>query len=678
MKHSHKPRKKKNHGWKPLAYGFLAVAGVGLLSWYGYRTWYARPLEADPAPPSRQQEPTPPAPEAAKNQEQERPQAFRPRQPIFDRNMSPLAVSFKQVSVYLRPVELQAEQKAVAHLAELLGLVAEKLEAELRTERRFLWLKRNISSETVRKIKDFNFSGVYLVDELQRYYPFHAHAAHTVGFMKDEQGLAGAEFAYDTILKGDRTLARQYVNLSGIDSAEIPESGAGVVLSIDIDLQIALEKKLQQLLQQTSGHSASAVIIEGDNGEVLAMANVPDYNPNLYWLASGAAHQNKVMSEQVPVAGLNAFFLAAAELAAGNVPPEMAGREAEAELVITPRAVKVVKGDVAAPTEPESQVWHPGIHLSPPFQWPLGFTQHAEKLAGYCGRIGLQSQGAGLADTPLGGEGRAAGKDELCQLENDAWSTSPLALVAAFTQLINGGQRLQPHLLRGIWRLDNSTYHPASFPASEGVGATVSAQFVSFVEGLLPPGPGDALVVEAIRSQGGKVAEAVSGAVVKDETQADLSLDSLLRFSSMALAAGRHDKHQLALVLMVDGARFNLALASPVRKAASEILSQSQGIMAKRWENEITPPQLDSDALLYQKWSLSQSLDAPPPVARSTVTLEMPDVTGMSLRKAMQSLQGYNLKVSIQGAGRVMRQSPAAGVLLKGVDEAKLELRIDQ
>lgn len=672
MKHSQKPRKKRR-GWQPLAYGVIAVAGAGLLCWYGYQRVFSGKAVSEVVIPKPEASP----PEAANSQNS--PQAFRARQPIFDRNMSPLAVSFKQVSVYLRPVELQAEQQAVAHLAKLLGIEEEKLEAELRTERRFLWLKRNISSETVRKIAEFHFSGVYLVDELQRYYPFHAHAAHAVGFMKDEQGLAGAEFAYDTILKGDRTLARQYVNLSGIDAGEIPDAGAGVVLSIDIDLQIALEKKLQQLLQQTSAQSASAVVIEAGSGEILAMANEPDYNPNLYWLASGTAHQNKIMSEPVPAAGLNAFFLAAAELAAGNVPPEMAEREEEAELVITPRAMKVVKGDVAAPAEPESQVWRPGIHVSPPFQWSLGFTQHEEKLAGFCDKVGLQSSGTGLADTRLGGEGGAVGKGEPCQLESDAWRTSPVTLIAAFAQLVNGGHRLQPHLLRGIWRMDNGTYHPSSFQASDGVGATVSTHFVSFVEGLLPPGPGDALVVESIRSQGGKVAEAVSGAVVKSsENQAEFSLDTLLRFSSMALAAGRHEKHQLALVLMVDGARFNLALPSPVRKAASEIISQGQSIMAKRWENEVTPPQLDSDALLYQKWSLSQSLDSPPPVARSTVSLEMPDVTGMSLRKAMQSLQGYNLKVSIQGAGRVIRQNPAAGVLLKGVDEAKLELRMDQ
>lgn len=666
--------KKKRLRWKPLIYGAITVASVGLLSWHGYQRFLFWKLKAEIIAPKQQALP----PEPVKTQDS--PLAFKARQPIFDRNMSPLAVSFKQVSAYLLPVELQAEQKAVTHLAELLSLDEAKLEVELRTERRFLWLKRNINSETAKKITDAHFSGVYLVDELQRYYPFHAHAAHAIGFMKDEQGLAGAEFAYDTILKGDRTLARQYVNLSGVDATEIPETGAGVVLTIDIDLQIALEKKLQQLIQQTSAQSASAVLIETGSGEILAMANEPDYNPNLYWLAVGSTHQNRIISEPVPLAGLNAFFLAAAELAAGNVPPELTEREEVAELVITPRLMKIVKGDVATPTEPESQLWHPGIHLSPPFEWPLKFTQQQEKLADFCDKLGLKSSETGLAETNLGGDGGlAVVKGDRCRLEDDAWRASPLALVSAFAHLINGGRKLQPHLLRGLWRMDNGTYHPVSFPANEGVGATVSADFASFVEDLLPPGPGDGLVIESIRSQSGKMAEAASGAVIKkSETPAPYSLENLLRFSSIALAAGRHEKHQLALILMVDGAKFNLKLPSPTRKAAGEILSQSQSIMAKRWENEIMPPQLDSDALLYHKWSLSQSLDSPPPVARSTVSLEMPEITGMSLRKAMQALQGYNLKVRVQGVGRVTRQIPAAGDLLKGVDEAKLELQIDQ
>lgn len=672
MKHSLKPRKKTR--WlKPLLYGAISIVGGSLLFQFGYHAFLGGKsgTESVPAP----QQPSPPAAASL----QDSPQVSRARQPIFDRNMSPLALSFKQVSVYLRPVELKAEEKAVSRLAELLRLSEDKLESDLRTERRFFWLKRNVGSETAKKIADSHYSGVYLVDELQRYYPFHAHAAHAIGFMKDEQGLAGAEFAYDTILKGDRTLASQYVNLSGIDAAEIPETGAGVVLSIDIDLQIAVEKKLQQLIQQTSAQSASAVLIEAGTGEILSMANEPDYNPNLYWLAAGTAHQNKIISEPVPVAGLNAFFLVAAELAAGNVPPEMAEREEVAERVITPRVMKVVKGEVAAPTEPESQVWHPGIHVSPPFEWPLEFTQHGEKLAGFCDRVGLQSTGTGLAETNLGGEGGLPGKAEPCMLEDDTWRVSPLGLISAFAHLMNGGRKLQPHLLKGIWRMDNGTYHPASFPASDEVGGTVSANFVSFVEELLPPGPGDSLIVESIRSQGGKMAEVVSRAVVKEsEAPAAYSLDDLLRFSSIALAAGRQEKHQLALILMVDGAKFNLTLPSPVRKAAAEILTQGQSIMAKRWENEMSAPQLDSDALLYRKWSLSQSLDTPPPVARSTVSLEMPEVTGMSLRKAMQALQGYNLKVSIQGAGRVTRQTPAAGALLEGVDKAELELKIDQ
>lgn len=672
MKQIQKPQK-KSRGWLPLVVVAFVFAGVGLLSWQGYQRFLFWKLKSEIIASNPETSP----PEETKLQDS--PLASVARQPIFDRNMSPLAVSFKQVSVYLRPVELQAEQKAIAHLADILGLDEQKLEVALRTERRFLWLKRNINSETVRKIVDSHFSGVYLVDELQRYYPFHAHAAHAIGFMKDEQGLAGAEFAYDTILKGDRTLASQYVNLSGIDAAEIPPDGAGVVLSIDIDLQIAIEKKLQQLIQQTSAKSASAVLVEAGSGEILAMANEPDYNPNLYWLAAGTAHQNRIISEPVPVAGLNAFFLAAAELAAGNVPPEMTAREEVAELVITPRVMKVVKGDVAAPTEPESKVWHPGIHVSPPFEWPLDFTQNQEKLAGFCDQVGLKNSGTGLAETNMGGDGGLAVKGEPCRLEDDTWRVSPLALVSAFAHLINGGNKLKPHMLRGLWRMDNGTYHPASFPVSGGIGPTASADFMSFMEGLLPPGPGDALFVESIRSQGGKMAEAASMAVVKkSETAVPYSLEHLLRFSSIVLAAGHPEKHQLALLLMVDGAKLNLTLPSPVRKAAGEILSQSQSIMAKRWDNEITPPQLDSDALLYQKWSLSQSLDTPPPVARSTVSLEMPEVTGMSLRKAMQALQGYNLKVSIQGVGRVTRQTPAAGVLLKGVDEAKLELSIDQ
>ena len=586
--------------------------------------------------------------------------------------MGVLAVSFKQAAVYLRPVELQEGQKPVERLAELLGLTAEKLKVDLRTERSFVWLKRNLSAETARKIVESNLSGVYLVDELQRYYPLHDHAAHVVGFVKDELGLAGAEFIYDALLRGDGTLVPQYLNLPGILAADIPAGGAGVVLSVDIDLQIILEKKLLNLLQQTGAKSASAVLLDTGSGEIMAMAELPAYDPNVFWKSSGTAHRARILSEPVPLAGINAFVKAAAELSAGNLPPELMAREEEAALVIGPRIMKVVKGDVPVPAIHESQVWQPGIHLSPPFHWPLTFTQQEDRLAAFCVKLGLAATGTGLADTRVAAATGQQGKEAVNHLDDEAGGLSPLNLLAAFAQLTNGGKAIAPHLLRGIWRMDDSTFHPLSFPVVDGVGPQASADFVSFVEGLLPPGPGNDLIIESIRSVAKKTA-AVQGKVLEDESLK--SVEDALRFSTLTLGVDRQGEHQLAFIMMVDGARVNLSFSSPFRKAAAEVISQSRGLMAKHWENEIKAPQLESDAVLFQKWSQSQAQDNPP-IMTNLVNLEMPELIGMSLRKAMQALQGYNLKVSVQGSGRVTRQHPAAGVRLKGVTEAKLELRM--
>jgi hypothetical protein len=647
----------------------LALAVGGGYLWRAGGSNRTKASSSAKSVPIQQKAPPPPAPPAVAA-----PQVSKIRQPIFDRNMSPLAVSFKQVSVYIRPSELQEGQKAVEHLATLLDLSAEKVRTELQTERSDVWLKRNLGSDVAKKIALSKYSGVYLVDELQRYYPFHDHAAHVVGFVNKDQGLAGAEFLYDAILSGSRTLASQYLNLPGIDVADIPASGAAAVVSVDIELQIILEKKMQHLLQQTGAQSASAVLIDAGNGEILAMANVPAYDPNVYWKAAVAAHQNRILSEPVPMAGVNAFIRAAAELASGNLPPQMAAREEEAEHVITPRLMKIAKSEESAPAIQESQVWRPGIHLSPPLQWPKKYTQKAEELAGFCAKLGLVAPGSGLGDTRLDAGGDQLAKDGRCSLEDDSWRVFPLNLLAAFSQLTNGGKAISPHLLKGIWRMDNSTFHPTAFQAKGGVGSHVSADFVSFVDGLLPPGPEEALVIESIKSQV-RITGITKAKVAEDEPAS--SIEDAIRFSSLALASGRQEEHQLALLMMVDGASFNLALPSPVRKTAAEIISQGQGLMAKRWGSEPKAPHLESDADLYQQWSQSQEMETPSVASSSTVTLEMPDLIGMSLRKAMQALQSYNMKVNVQGAGTVIKQVPAAGVRLKGINEVKLELRMD-
>lgn len=667
MNHSLRPRKKRRN-WLPLLCGLIFVVGGALL----WRAELNSPRLLPPAPakaaPKEAPPPATPAPTADK------PQTGKSRQPIFDRNMATLAVSFKQASVYLRPLELQKGQEAVEHLAGPLGLSAEKIQDDMQTARSFIWLKRNLSTETARKISEFHYSGVYLVDEVQRYYPFHDHAAQVVGFVKDELGLAGAEFIYDSLLIGDHALAPEYLNLPGLDPGDIPTAGAAAVLSIDMDLQVILEKKLQNLLQQTAAKSARAVLIETGNGEILAMAELPAYNPNVYWKASNSAHKNRVLSEPVPMAGLNAFIKVAAELATGNVPPELATREEEAERIISPRLMKIAKGDAPVPNILESQVWQPGIHLSPPFQWTLGFTQKNEALSAFCVQLGLGAIGSGLADNRSEAGADPSDKNTSCAIEDEAWRTSALNILAAFSQLTNGGKAVSPHLLRGIWTREESAFHPTAYPATEAIGPQASADFIRYVKGLMPPGPGDDLIIESIR--------ALSKQPVKDqlgllESQEASAVGDSMRFSSVTLGVSRQGEHQLALIMMADDARLNLAFPSPLRRVAAEIVNQGQALMSKRWSNEIKAPQMESNALLCQKWSLAQSLDEPRAAIDSLVNLDMPDVVGMSLRKAMQALQGYNLQINVQGAGRVAQQSPAPGVSLKGIKEAKLELQMN-
>ncbi|MDD5757573.1 MAG: PASTA domain-containing protein, partial [Desulfobulbaceae bacterium] len=259
--------------------------------------------------------------------------------------------------------------------------------------------------------------------------------------------------------------------------------------------------------------------------------------------------------------------------------------------------------------------------------------------------------------------------------KDDTWRVTPLSMLAAFSQLTNGGKAISPHLLQGLWRIDSNSFQPTAFKATEGVGAEASANFVSFVKTLLPPGPGDDLIIESIRSAA-KETSVEQVLPLAGETS-NLTEDTF-RFSSTTLASGsQQNEHHLALLLVVDGAKISLSLPSPFRKAAAEIIVQADGLMAKRWANEIKPPKLDSDALLHQKWSLSQSLDTPRPVLETLVEQEMPELIGLSLRKAMQAMQGYTVKINVRGTGRVVRQSPAAGSPLKGVSETTLELQMD-
>jgi cell division protein FtsI (penicillin-binding protein 3) len=203
---------------------------------------------------------------------------------IYDRRGREFAVNIEQKSLYLDPSKVESRSKTAYKLSSLLGVDRQTLSKRLKSGKRFIWVKRKIDGETMRKVEKMQLSGVGFVPESDRIYPRGAIASHLIGFVDiDNHGLSGVEKKYERFLtsRGGKirvsTDARGNILLAG---DQLESSGNSIVLTIDEMLQYTVEKALDSAVRQWKAKSASAVIMNPYTGEILAMANRPTFDPN--------------------------------------------------------------------------------------------------------------------------------------------------------------------------------------------------------------------------------------------------------------------------------------------------------------------------------------------------------------------------------------------------------------
>ncbi|MEE9524767.1 MAG: penicillin-binding protein 2 [Thermodesulfovibrionales bacterium] len=220
---------------------------------------------------------------------------------IYDRRGREFAINIEQKSLYLDPSKVESRSKTAYKLSSLLGVDRRTLVKRLKSGKRFVWVKRKIDGETMRKVEKLQLSGVGFVPESDRIYPRGAIASHLVGFVDiDNHGLSGVEKKYERFLtsKGGKirvsTDARGNILLAG---NELESSGNSIVLTIDEMLQYTVEKALDSAVSQWKAKSASAVIMNPYTGEILAMANRPTFDPNYPGRSRVANRRNRTITD---------------------------------------------------------------------------------------------------------------------------------------------------------------------------------------------------------------------------------------------------------------------------------------------------------------------------------------------------------------------------------------------
>ena len=210
---------------------------------------------------------------------------------ILDRNGKILADNITTTSLIVIPNQIVDKEKTAKILSECLGTSYDDIYLHLTkvtSIERIHPEGRRLSKEVSDKINSYNLDGVYLVKESQRYYPNNEMLSHVIGYVGiDNQGLSGIELLYNDYLTGDDGAIKYYSDAKGnkLDISEVyieATSGMDIMLTIDYDIQVSIERELNNIVKMFNPDNALAIAMNPNTGEVLGMSSRPNYDPNNY------------------------------------------------------------------------------------------------------------------------------------------------------------------------------------------------------------------------------------------------------------------------------------------------------------------------------------------------------------------------------------------------------------
>ena len=246
---------------------------------------------------------------------------------ITDRNGEPLAISSPVESIWGNPKELLKSPARLPELAEALGMPQDELTSRIsqRAGKEFVYLKRRINPDEAARILALDIPGVASQREYRRFYPQGEAVAHVLGFTNiDDRGQEGLELAFDEWLRGMPGAKRVIRDRRGrivenVDLVRAAQPGRDLALSIDRRIQYLAHRELRNALNVTGASSGSAVVLDVATGEVLAMVNLPTFNPNAVGTSPRDAHRNRAVTDLMEPGSTMKPLTVAAGLEAGVI-----------------------------------------------------------------------------------------------------------------------------------------------------------------------------------------------------------------------------------------------------------------------------------------------------------------------------------------------------------------------
>lgn len=638
---------------------------------------------------------------------------------IYDRNNEALAISVEKMSVYITPSairESSSRDEIVADIVECLHMTKSEVNKIIdNSSSDFAWLKRQCDKADAEKLQEKDYLGIGFTTEYAREYPNNEEACHVLGFCGlDNQGLSGVELQYDDILSGTPgKLVVEFDKLGNAIPQSIQESipaseGQNVHLTIDSTIQYYVESALAEAQEEQKAEAMTCVVMNVKTGEVLAMANIPDFDPNNY-------------GDYEPETWTN---LAISKLYEPGSPFKSLSTSMYLEEDIV---------------EPDTQLYCPGYvmidgHRFQDWDYPegdglqtmkhaleqscnvaqaecvskLGFDRFYDYLDGFGMTkktgIDLPSESSPL----MIDEEDAVDLDLASSAIGQGNAYTAIQMITAFSAVVNGGYLMKPQIVSEISDSDGDVVQKTEPEVvRQVISEETSAQMRDMLEGVVEEGLGTPAAVEGYRVGGktGTAEIATNGSYDKS--------NYILSFMGFAPV----DDPQYACLVIVDspegGGNSGTLAGGIFAKIMGNILSyyqipqteapsgENENIIEAETGDTVTVPEIElpmstEEARAVMAEAGLQVSDVtsgdqlvcclPAPgtkvAAGSTVefysmtsnsdSIVLPSFEGKTIKEVDMILNGFGLESNLSGSGLAYRQQPAAGSSITLGSEVKV------
>ena len=598
----------------------------------------------------------------AERQQQRTVETAAKRGEILDRNGHVLAYSVDAESIYAVPTEIAQPDQAAAALCGVLdecrARERQAIADRIRRGRAFAYVRRQVSPEEARRVAALTLDGIGFMKESRRFYPNRELAGHVLGYVGvDNKGLNGLEATYDTLIKGRpgtvliHTDARRQA-FSRIERP--PTAGATLELTIDQYLQHVAERELRAGVEENRASGGAALVMDPQSGEILALANWPSFNPNAYREASKEAQRNRAIQDLYEPGSTFKVVTASAAFEervvnADDLIDVSAGRiRFGARIIDDDHRYGVLSfADVIVKSSNVGAI-KVGLRLGP------------QRLGTYVERFGFGRRSS--PDFP--GESRGIVWDPAKLTESALASVAmgyqvavtPLQMAAAVSAIANGGELIEPRIVRAVIAGGQRTPVPRKV-VRRTVSPRTAALLTDLMEQVVERGTGTRARIPGFTVAGktGTAQKVVNGRYSTSDYNA----------SFVGFVPSRQPAY--VIVVVIDSPHgpnlyYGGSVAAPVFQRIAQAGLRLSGV----------PPSINPapPVLVARQQDTRERPASGPTTMPAIVTVNggaigtaplFPDLRGLPARDALRMLARLGMTARLLGTGMVVEQDPPPG-----------------